>query len=69
MREKERGKYVIDVRPWGYKGKRVRLPFEGGYEDALRYHNEVLAQFGCLGPHGHAYPNCTQSVLAEVPVA
>lgn len=51
MREKERGKYVIDVRPWGYKGKRVRLPFEGGYEDALRYHNEVLAQFGRQRPH------------------
>lgn len=51
VREKERGKYVIDVRPWGYKGKRVRLPFEGGYEDALRYHNEVLAQFGRQRPH------------------
>ena len=35
VREKERGKYVIDVRPWGYKGKRVRLPFDGAYEDAL----------------------------------
>lgn len=46
MRERAKGKYVIDVRPWGYRGKRVRLPFDGTYEDACRYHNEVLSQFG-----------------------
>lgn len=39
-------KFIIDVRPFGYRGKRVRLPFEGTDEEAFRYHNEVLAAFG-----------------------
>jgi integrase len=61
VRSKNKDKHIIDLRPWGYKGKRVRLPFDGTYEDALRYHNEVQAQFG----KENTFLDRTVSVIAE----
>jgi len=61
VKSKSPDRHIIDLRPWGYKGKRVRLPFEGTYEDALRYHNEVQAEFG----REKTFLDRTVAVIAE----
>ncbi len=41
---KKPGHWIIDCRPFGYNGKRVRMPFEGTEEAALTVERALMRQ-------------------------